>query len=113
MLSQENMKALVCHLWETFGELFSGVSYVDTFQNLQIKYNQVLDGAGSQPAPADLVNRAMPPMPGMARDADHGSRKMRENSPTGRAAAIAAAREMQLRRRRDGSMDQVRSATQP
>jgi hypothetical protein len=104
---QENMKALVCHLWETFGDFFSSVSYVDTFQNLQVKYNQILDGAGSQAPPMEAASRALGGLPGVVRDADHGSQKLRGEAATGRAAAIAAAREMQMRRRRDGSMDQV------
>ena len=37
----ENIKALVSHLVEKFGAVLAEVDYVDTFQALRLKYDQV------------------------------------------------------------------------
>jgi protein phosphatase-4 regulatory subunit 3 len=43
-LLQEGIKSLIAHLVEKFSTKLEGVDYVDTFQALKLKYEQVGDG---------------------------------------------------------------------
>jgi len=43
-LWQEGIKSLIAHLVEKFSTKLEGVDYVDTFQALKLKYEQVSDG---------------------------------------------------------------------
>ncbi|KAG5462843.1 MAG: hypothetical protein BJ554DRAFT_3283 [Olpidium bornovanus] len=40
---QENIKSLVEHIWRGFGHHFEGITYVDTFQAFQKRYEQNVD----------------------------------------------------------------------
>ena len=47
-IKRENIKMLVQHLVETYREKLQGITYVDTFQNLILRYDQMHEPATTQ-----------------------------------------------------------------
>eukprot|EP00850_Spirogloea_muscicola_P020806 SM000227S07452 [mRNA] locus=s227:212947:219778:+ [translate_table: standard] len=45
-LRKENLRSLIIHLVEKHGDKLSEVDYVDSFQLLRLKYDQLMEGAG-------------------------------------------------------------------
>eukprot|EP00898_Chlorokybus_atmophyticus_P008624 jgi/Chlat1/8763/Chrsp90S08124 len=89
-IRKNNLKNVVVHVWEQFGSRLEDITYVDTFQQLKTKYEQIQDGNAEA---ADA---------GQGGEADAGPSISR---PVSRGAETRLAGR-NVRRRREGSMDE-------
>lgn len=55
-IKRENIKPIVLHLVEKYGEQIKNITYVDTFQTLYLRYEQ-LQGYGAEEADSTLYSQ--------------------------------------------------------
>eukprot|EP00976_Prorocentrum_cordatum_P009202 183919-Prorocentrum_minimum.AAC.2 len=58
-IRRENIKSLIVHLMENFGSKFENITYVETFQELKIRYEQLQEGRGMQLPPGTTAPEAL------------------------------------------------------
>eukprot|EP00897_Mesotaenium_endlicherianum_P000812 jgi/Mesen1/10731/ME000090S10192 len=84
---KEGIKSLITHLVETYGPKLAGIDYVDTFQLLQLKYDQAMEGVAQAEAQGQASGS-----PGTAVARAGGNAAAAAAAAGGREAGAGAAR---------------------